>query len=74
MEKQVKASTAAVDKLTVAQQDRTALCFFDAPVMRHTPAAAQYRQAVMIKVDASCWPGGAPCTGSHACAAVAQCC
>ena len=50
MEKQVKASTAAVDKLTVAQQERTALCFFDSPSMRHTPEAAQYRQAVMLKM------------------------
>jgi len=40
MEKQVKASTAAVDKLTVAQQERTALCFFDSPAMRDTPEAA----------------------------------
>jgi len=50
MEKQVKASTAAVDKLTVAQQERTALCFFDSPAMRNTPEAAQYRQAVMRKM------------------------
>jgi len=50
MEKQVKASTTAVDKLTVAQQERTALCFFDSPAMRHTPEAAQYRQAVMRKM------------------------
>jgi len=47
MEKQVKARTKAVDKLTVAQQERTALCFFDAPAMRHTPEAAQYRKALM---------------------------
>jgi len=47
MEKQVKAQTTAVDKLTVAQQERTALCFFDSPAMRHTPEAAQYRQALM---------------------------
>ena len=50
MERQVKASTAAVDKLTVAQQERTALCFFDSPAMRHTPEAAKYRQAVMRKM------------------------
>jgi len=36
MEKQVQASTAAVDRLMVAQQERTALCFFDSPAMRHT--------------------------------------
>jgi len=53
MEKQVKASTAAVDKLTAAQQERTALCFFDSPAMRHTPEAAKYRRAVMQKMMAS---------------------
>jgi len=46
-EKQVMESTAAVDKLTVAQQYRAALCFFDSPAMLHTPEASQYRQAVM---------------------------
>jgi len=50
MEKQVKASTAAVDKLAVAQQERTALCFFDSPAMRNTPEAAKYRQAVLRKM------------------------
>jgi len=50
MEKQVKASTTAVDKLTVAQQERTELCFFFSPAMRHTPEAAQYRQAFMPKM------------------------
>ena len=49
-EKQVKASTAAVEKLTVAQQERTSICFFDSPAMRDTPEAAQYRQAVMRKM------------------------
>jgi len=47
MERQVKASTAAVDKLTVAQQERTALCFVDSPAIRHTPEAAKCRQAVL---------------------------
>jgi len=47
MEKKDNASTTAVDKLTVAQQERTALCFRDSPAMRHTPEAAQYRQALM---------------------------
>jgi len=41
MEKQVKASTAAVKTLTVAQEERTALFFFDSPAMRHTPEAAK---------------------------------
>jgi len=50
MEKQVRTSTAAVDTLTVAQQERTALCFFDSPAMCHTPEAAQYRQAVMLEM------------------------
>ena len=49
-EKQVKASTAAVEKLTVAQQERTSICFFDSPAMRDTPEAAQYRHAVMRKM------------------------
>jgi len=40
MERQVKASTATVDKLTVAEQERTALCIFHSPTMRHTPEAA----------------------------------
>jgi len=53
MEKQVKASTAAVDKLKAAQQESTALCFFDHPAMRHTPEAAKYRQAGMQKMMAS---------------------
>ena len=53
MEKQVKASTAAVDKLTAVQQERTALCFLDSPAMRHTPEAAKYRKAVMQKMMAS---------------------
>jgi len=41
MERHVKASTAAVDKLTVPQQERTALFFFDSPAMRHTPEAVK---------------------------------
>jgi len=53
MEREVKASTAAVDKLTAAQQERTALCFFDSPAMRNTPEAAKYRRAVMQKMMAS---------------------
>jgi len=40
MEKPIKASTAEEDKLTVAQQESTALCFFDSPAMRDTPEAA----------------------------------
>jgi len=47
MEREVKASTAAVDKLTAAQKERTALCFFDSPAMRNTPEAAKYHRAVM---------------------------
>jgi len=51
MDKQVKASTAAMDKLTVAQQERRALWFFFYSIaMRDTPEAAQYRQAVMRKM------------------------
>jgi len=50
IEKQVKASTAAVDNLTVAQQERTARCFFNFPAMRHTPEAANYRKAVLLKM------------------------
>jgi len=73
MEKKVKASTTAVDKLTVAQQERTALCFFysrDASHARGGPVPASCN----AQDDASCWPGGAPCTGSHACAAGTHCC
>jgi len=53
MEKQVKASTAAVDKPTVAQKERTTICFFDSPAMRHTPKAAKYRNAVLRKMTQS---------------------
>jgi len=60
MEEQVKASKAAVDKLTVAQQERTALCFFDSPAMRHTPEAAKYRQAVLRKMMQSTRLAAAP--------------
>jgi len=60
MEKQVKESTAAVDKLTVAQQERTALCSFDSAAMRHTPEAAQYRQAVMLKMMQAAGPAAPP--------------
>jgi len=60
MEKQVKASTAAVDKLTAAQKERTALCFFCSPAMRHTPEAAKYRQAVMQKMMTSAGLAAAP--------------
>jgi len=52
MEREVKTSKAAVDKLTAAQQERTALCFFDSPAMRNTPEAAKYRRAVMQKMMA----------------------
>jgi len=60
MEKQVKTSTAAVDELTVAQQERTALCFFDSPAMRHTPEATKYRQAVLRKMMQSVGLAAAP--------------
>jgi len=60
MEKLAKASTAAVDKLTAAQQERTALCFFASRAMRHTPEAAEYRQAVMQKMMASAGHAAAP--------------
>jgi len=60
MEKQVKESTAAVDKLTVAQQERTAFCSFDSSAMRHTPEAAQYRQAVMLKMMQAAGPAAPP--------------
>jgi len=53
MEREVKTSTAAVDELTAAQKERTALCFFDSPAMRNTPEAAKYRQTVMQKMMAS---------------------
>jgi len=50
MEKQVKAITVAVHKLTVAQQERTALCFSDYSAMRHMPGADKYLQAVPRKM------------------------
>jgi len=53
MEREVKASTAAVDKLTAVQREGPALCFFDSPAMRNTPEAANYRRAVMQKMMAS---------------------
>jgi len=60
MEKQATASTAAVDTLTAAQQERTALCVFDSPSMRQTPKAAKYHQAVMQKMMASAGLAAAP--------------
>ena len=50
MDAQVKASTEALHKLTDAQHERTALCFFDSPLMRHTPEAARYRLAITQKM------------------------
>jgi len=49
-EKQVQASTDALAKLTAAQHERTALCFFESPSMRNTLEAARYRQAVVNKM------------------------
>jgi len=43
---QVKASTEALHKLTDAQHERTAFCFSDSPLMRHTPEAVRYRLAI----------------------------
>ena len=60
MEKQVKASTAAVETLTVAQEERTALCLFDSPAMRHTPDAAKSWQAVLRKMMKSAGLAAAP--------------
>jgi len=60
MEKQVKASTAAVDKLTAAPQERTSLCVFDSPSTRYTPKAAKYRQAVIQKMIESAGLAAAP--------------
>jgi len=60
MEIEVKASTAAVGKLTVAQKERTALGLFDSPAMRHTPEAAKYRQAVLRKMMQSAGLAAAP--------------
>jgi len=50
MDAQVKASTEALHKLTDAQHERTALCLFDSPLMRHTPEAARYRLAITQKM------------------------
>ena len=50
MDAQVKDSTEALRKLTDAQNERTALCFFDSPLMRHTPEAARYRLAITQKM------------------------
>jgi len=60
MEKQVEASTEAVDKLTVVQKERTTLCFFDSPAIRHAPEAAKYRQAVLRKMMQSAGLAAAP--------------
>jgi len=60
IKKQIKAIAAGVDKLTVAQQERTALRFFDSPAMRHMPKAAQYRQAVMLNMTQAAGVAAAP--------------
>jgi len=52
MVKQMETCTQALDRLTAAQQEHTALCFFDPPAMRNTPEFAQYRCAVMPKMPA----------------------
>jgi len=49
-EKQVKASSDALAKLTPPQHDRTALRCLDSPLMRNTLEAAHYRQAVANKM------------------------
>ena len=60
MEKQVKAITVAVHNLTVAQQERTAVCFLDSSAMRHMPEAAKYRQAAPRKMMQSAGLAAAP--------------
>jgi len=50
MDALVKASTDALHELTDAQHERTALCFFDSPLMRRTPEAARYRLAITPKM------------------------
>jgi len=50
MDAQVKASTEALNKLTDSQHERTALFFFDSPLMRHNPEAARYRLAITQKM------------------------
>jgi len=50
MKAQVKDSTDALQKRTDAQHQRTALCVFDSPLMRHTPEAARYRLAITQKM------------------------
>jgi len=46
MVSQAKASTEAFHKLTDAQHERNARCFFDLPLMRHIPEAARYRLTI----------------------------
>jgi len=60
MDMQVKATTAAVEKLIVAQQERSALCFFDSPAMHHTPEAAENRQVALRKMMQSAGVAAAP--------------
>jgi len=50
MDAQVKDSTEALCKLTDAQNNRTALCFLDSLLMRHTPEAARCRLAITQKM------------------------
>jgi len=50
MDSQVEASTAALRKLTDAQHERTALCLFDSPLIRHTPEAARFQLAITLKM------------------------
>jgi len=42
MDAQVKESTEALQNLTDAQRERSALCVFDSLLMRHTPEAGRY--------------------------------
>jgi len=50
MDAQVKAGTEALQKLTAAQRERTALFFVDSPLMRQPPEAARHRLAITQKM------------------------
>eukprot|EP00168_Porphyra_purpurea_P012166 TRINITY_DN3166_c0_g1_i1.p1 TRINITY_DN3166_c0_g1~~TRINITY_DN3166_c0_g1_i1.p1 ORF type:complete len:350 (+),score=42.48 TRINITY_DN3166_c0_g1_i1:1269-2318(+) len=50
LDKQTTASTAAMNRLTVPQLERTALCLFDSLAMQNTPEEAKYRTAVLRRM------------------------
>jgi len=73
MEKQLKASTAAVKNLAVAQQGRTALFFLDSPAMRSHAGGGQALSSGVTEDDEVCRHGGGACTACLVKAGYCQC-